>query len=70
MENRATCKAYKGGRVSDRLGKRIALGEIAANQGRELIRYNSTTGCNYYKVHLCNSKTTGRRCWDIWHEID
>jgi len=62
IENRATYKVCKGGRVLDRPGKRIALGEITANQGRESIHYDSTTGYNHCKVHLCNSKTIGRRC--------
>jgi len=70
MASRAQCCNCKGGRISDRPLKRSALAEIAANHNRESISHYTFYICTICKVRLCNYKTSGRRCWDIWHQID
>jgi hypothetical protein len=55
---------YKGLRFRDRPKKRLALGEIAANQGRESSRHESQYGCEQCNVHLCKK----RCCFNVFHQ--
>ena len=57
------CVCCKGLRYGDRPQKRIALAQIAANQGRESYRRDSFYGCKQCDVHLCKN----RGCFDVFH---
>ena len=61
---RGECVCYKGLRLRDRLQKRLALREIAANQGRGSYRHDSFYGCKQCGVYLCNQ----RGCFDVFHQ--
>jgi hypothetical protein len=63
MSTRRECVSYKGLRFTDRPKKRVALGEIAANQGRESSRHLSFYGCKECDVHLCKQ----RPCFGVFH---
>jgi hypothetical protein len=63
MVKRGECVSCGGLRFGDRPKKRVALGEIAANQGRESKRSVSFYGCKQCDVHLCNK----RPCFDVFH---
>src|SRR5450756_544435 len=45
MAKRGYCKACSGLRFRDRPRKRVALGEIASNMGRESTKHQSSFGC-------------------------
>jgi hypothetical protein len=57
------CVCCKGLRYGDWPEKRIALTQIAANQGRESVRKNSFYGYKQCHVHLCKN----RGCFDVFH---
>ena len=57
------CVSCKGLRFRDRPKKRLALSEIAANQGRESSRHKSQYGCEQCDVHLCKK----RGCFNVFH---
>jgi hypothetical protein len=57
------CVCCKGMRYGDRPKKRVALAQIAANQGRESSRHQSIYGCEQCDVHLCKN----RGCFDVFH---
>jgi hypothetical protein len=58
------CVNCKGLRFRGRPKKRLALGEIAANQGRESSRHESQYGCEQCNVHLCKK----RCCFNVFHQ--
>lgn len=58
------CVNCKGLRFKDRPKKRLALGEIAANQGRESSRHESKYGREQCDVRLCKK----RGCFDVFHQ--
>jgi hypothetical protein len=64
MAKRGVCVSYKGLRYRDRPRKRVALSEIAANQGKESVRHKPFYGCKQCNVHLCKN----RGCFDIFHK--
>ncbi len=64
LPRRGGCVCYKGLRLRDRPKKRVPLGQIAANQGRESSRHESQYRCLQFDVHLCFK----RGCFDIFHE--
>jgi hypothetical protein len=57
------CVYCKGLRYGDRPQKRVALAQIAANQGRESYRRDSFYGYKQCNVHLCKN----RGCFDIFY---
>ena len=57
------CVCCKGLRFRDRPKKRVALAEIAANQGRESSIHQSIYGCKQCNVYLCRN----RGCFDVFH---
>jgi hypothetical protein len=63
MSKRGECVCCKGLRFGDRPKKRVALGEIAANQSRESSRHLSFYGCKQCDVHLCKK----RACFEAFH---
>jgi hypothetical protein len=63
MAKRGWCVACKGGRVSDRPQKRVALGEIAANRARPSKGNLSWYGCKECAIHLCKI----RPCFAEFH---
>jgi hypothetical protein len=63
MSKRGRCVNYQGLRFEDRPKKRVALGEIARNQGRESTHHLSFYGCQQCDVHLCKI----RGCFDVFH---
>jgi hypothetical protein len=63
IEKRGECVNCKGLRFGDRPKKRVALGEIAANQGRGSSRHESFYRCKQCDVHLCKNKG----CFDVFH---
>jgi hypothetical protein len=66
MECRKDCVCCKGLRLGDRPQKRMALGEIAANQGRESKRTCTIYSCKQCDVALCKK----RSCWKKYHRIE
>ena len=56
MEKRGECVNYKGLRFRDRLKKRVTLGEIAANQGKESLRHESFYGYKQCDIHLYKNR--------------
>jgi hypothetical protein len=62
---RGNCIACKGLRFGDRPKKRVALAEIAANQGRESSRHKSFYGCKQCDIHLCQKGG----CFEVFHGI-
>ena len=46
----------KGLRYKNRPKKRVALGKIAANRGKESTDHLSFYGCKQYDVHLCKNR--------------
>lgn len=65
MEKRSWCVACKGGRFQDRPIKRVALGAIAANKGREFVKRQTIYGCKECNIHLCRN----RPCFAEFHRI-
>ncbi len=63
MGKRGYCVACKGLRYGDRPRKRVALGKIAANMGRQSSTHSSTSGCKHCDVHLCDNN----RCFGVFH---
>ena len=57
------CVCCKGLRFGDRPRKRVALAQIAANEGRESLRKGSFYGCKQCNVHLCKN----RGCFNVFH---
>jgi hypothetical protein len=53
----------KGLRFKDRPRKRIALAQIASNQGRESSTHESVYGCKQCDVYLCKD----RGCFDVFY---
>jgi hypothetical protein len=63
MASKGWCVSCQGLRYRDRPRKRVALGQIVANKGRESSRHDSIYGCRQCDVHLCKQ----RGCFDIFH---
>jgi hypothetical protein len=57
------CVCCLGLRFGDRPKKRVALGEIAANQRRESSRHELIYGYKQCDVHLCKN----RPYFDVFH---
>jgi hypothetical protein len=53
MPTRRDCKACYGLRHSDRLFKRVALSEVAANHSKRSDRHLLTYGCKQCNVSFC-----------------
>ena len=64
MAKRRCCVACKGLRYRDRLIKRVVLGEIASNKGRESSKHSSSFGYKHCGVHLYNYNS----CFERFHE--
>jgi hypothetical protein len=64
MGKKGRCVSYKGLRFRDRPLKRVALSQIAANQGRDSSRHDSIFGCKQCDVHLCKD----RGCFEVFHK--
>ena len=58
------CVCCKGLRFRDRPKKRVALAQIASNQGRESSTHESFYSCKQCDVHLCKN----RGCFDVFHK--
>ena len=58
------CMCCKGLRFADRPKKRVALAQIAANQGRESSRHDTFYGCKQCDVHLCKNQG----CFHVFHK--
>jgi hypothetical protein len=54
ISKRGFCVYCKGLKYGDRPKKRVALGQIAANQSRESTDHKSRFGCKQCDVYLCN----------------
>ena len=54
----------KGGGVSDRPKKTVALAEIAANRDRPSNKKMTSLGCKQCNIHLCQ----GRSGWVEFHK--
>jgi hypothetical protein len=65
IEYRKDCVCYKGLRLRDRPQKKIALGEIAANQEQECKRTYTIYSYKQYDVVLCKK----RSCWKKYYRI-
>jgi hypothetical protein len=61
MATRSNCAACRGRSFWDQPRKRVALGEIAANNGRTSTRSCSSYGCKQCQVHLCQKN----RCFQV-----
>jgi hypothetical protein len=57
------CVYCKGLRFGDRPKKRVALAQIASNEGRESSHHVSIYGCKQCDVSLCKD----RGCFDVFH---
>jgi hypothetical protein len=66
IEYRKDCVCYKGLRLGDRPQKRIALGEIAANQEQEYKRTYTIYSYKQCDVVLCKK----RSCWKKYYRIE
>jgi hypothetical protein len=64
MARKGICVCCQGLRYGDMPRKRVALGQIAANQGRDSSRHDSIYGCKQCDVHLCRE----RGCFDVFHK--
>jgi len=64
LGKRGRCIYCLGLRLTDRPKKRVALAQIASNQGRESTRHDSMYGCKQCGVYLCNI----RGCFDVFHK--
>jgi hypothetical protein len=63
LAKRGECVYCRGLRIRDRPKKRVALSEIATNQGRSSSRHESQYGCKQCDVHLCKQ----RGCFTAFH---
>jgi hypothetical protein len=63
LGKRGTCVCCKGLRYGDRPKKRVALGQITANRGRESIVHQSRFGYKQCDVYLCKN----RDCFGVFH---
>jgi hypothetical protein len=63
LSKRGRCMNYRGLRYTDRPKKRVALAQIASNQGRESTRHDTFYGCKQCDVYLCKN----RSCFDVFH---
>jgi DDE_Tnp_1-like zinc-ribbon len=63
MQKRGKCMCCKGLRLGDWPKKRVTLGDIAANKGRESIKHDSRYKCKQCDVYLCNSTV----CFDLFY---
>jgi hypothetical protein len=63
LRRRGICVYCKGLRFKDRLKKRVALAQIASNQGRKSSQHVSIYGCKQCDVSLCRD----RGCFDSFH---
>jgi hypothetical protein len=63
LSKKGLCVYCKGLRYGDRPKKRVALAQIASNQGRESLTHQSFYGCKECDVHLCRN----RGCFDVFH---
>jgi hypothetical protein len=63
MGKRGYCIACKGLRFGDRPQKRVALGVIASNSGRESSNYMSSSGYKQCNVFLCNNNS----CFEVFY---
>ena len=66
MATRSNCVACKGGRHHDRPPKRVALAELAVQNGRTSTRVTSSYGCKECHVHLCRKGS----CWERYHTFE
>jgi hypothetical protein len=66
IEWRKDCVCCKGLRLGDRPQKKMALKEIATNQGRESKRTCTIYSCKQYNVVLCKK----RSCWKKYYRIE
>jgi hypothetical protein len=64
LGKRGKCVCCQGLRFTDRPKKRVALAQIASNQGRESMRHDSMYGCKQCDVYLCKI----RSCFDVFHK--
>jgi hypothetical protein len=63
LGKKGMCVYCKGLRLRDRPKKRVALAQIASNQGRKSSTHQSFYGCKECDVHLCKN----RGCFDVFH---
>ena len=63
LSKKGLCVYCKGLRYGDRPKKRVALAQIASNQGRESLTHQSFYGCKECDIHLCRN----RGCFDVFH---
>jgi len=63
MPKRGWCFYCKGGRVTDRPQKRVALGQIAVQNNRQSAMHQSSYGCKECNISLCRE----RGCWLKYH---
>ena len=64
LGKRERCVCCKGLWFTDWPKKRVALAQIASNQGRESTRHESFYGCKQCDVYLCKN----RGCFDVFHK--
>jgi hypothetical protein len=65
MGGKRRCFSYKGLRYGDWPLKRVALGQITANQGRTSSTHESRWGCKQCDVPLCKE----RGCFEVFHDL-
>jgi len=63
LSKKGLCVYCKGLRYGDQPKKRVALAQIASNQGRESLTHQSFYGYKKCDVHLCRN----RGCFDVFH---
>ena len=63
MPTRADCTSCKGGRIWDRPRKRVALQDIALNEGRKSRRNASWYGCKQCQLWFCDNS----ECFHRYH---
>jgi hypothetical protein len=64
MAKRGNYIAYKGLRYKDKPRKRLILGQIMSNLGRESGRHTSSFGCKQCDVYLYNNNS----CFESFHK--
>jgi hypothetical protein len=65
LGKKGRCVCCQGLRFTDRPKKRVALAQIASNQGRESTRHDSIYGCKQCDIYLCKD----RGCFDVFHRL-